>query len=52
MHPDYILTSAGVIVALAFFVLRGSLRLAAGRAVTAVAGELPAVLCALNGGRG
>jgi hypothetical protein len=60
MHPDYILTSAGVIVALAFFVLvacvvtvpRGGPKLAAAvGAVTAIAGALPAAPYALNGMR-
>jgi uncharacterized protein YoxC len=60
MHPDHILTLAGVIVALAFFVLvayvvtvlRGSQKLAAVvAAVTALVGALPAILYALNGMR-
>jgi hypothetical protein len=60
MHPNYVLTLAGVIVTLAFFVLvayvvtvlRGSQKLAAiVAAVAALAGALPAILYALNGMR-
>lgn len=58
MHPDHFLTMAGVIVALAFFVLvaylvtvlRSSQKLAAVvAAVAALVGALPAILYALIG---
>lgn len=56
MHPDHALTTAGVIVALAFFVLiayvvtvlRANQKLAVIiAAITALAGALPAILYAL-----